>query len=119
MSPFRQIVFSSPSAAAALIPGEGDSPTNPVVKKGVKEVKAKKGKIKLTNINNYRKIALYSPDDNLLDEAEAEYDYIKGYVFEFESCANAIAKGLIQAPEMPWSRTIRIAQINDIIRSMM
>lgn len=78
-----------------------------------------KGKIRLTNINNYRKIALYSADDDLLDEEEVKYDFIKGYVFEFESCANAIAKGLIQAPEMPWSRTIRIAQINDIIRSMM
>ena len=78
-----------------------------------------KGKIRLTNINNYRKIALYSTDDDLLDEEEVKYDFIKGYVFEFESCANAIAKGLIQAPEMPWSRTIRIAQINDIIRSMM
>ena len=78
-----------------------------------------RGKIRLTNINNYRKITLYSADDVLLDEAEEEKNYIKGYVYEFESCANAISKGLIQAPEMPWSRTIRICQINDTIRSMM
>lgn len=78
-----------------------------------------RGKIKLTNINNYRKITLYSTDDVLLDEAEADKDYLKGYVYEFESCANAISKGLIQAPEMPWSRTIKICQINDTIRSMM
>ena len=78
-----------------------------------------RGKIKLTNINNYRKIALYSNDDTLLDEEETKENYIKGYVHEFESCANAISKGLIQAPEMPWSRTIKIAQINDTIRSMM
>jgi len=78
-----------------------------------------RGKIKLTNINNYRKIALYSNDDTLLDEEETKENYIKGYVHEFESCANAIFKGLIQAPEMPWSRTIKIAQINDTIRSMM
>ena len=51
--------------------------------------------------------------------AEADKNYLKGYVYEFESCANAISKGLIQAPEMPWSRTIRICQINDTIRSMM
>ena len=78
-----------------------------------------RGKIRLTNINNYRKITLYSTDDVLLDEIEEEKAYIKGYVYEFESCANAISKGLIQAPEMPWSRTIRICQINDTIRSMM
>lgn len=82
-------------------------------------ITGEKGKIKLTNINNYRKIALYSADDELLEEAEADKDYLKGYTYEFESCANAISKGLIQAPEMPWSRTIRIAQLNDIIRSMM
>jgi hypothetical protein len=82
-------------------------------------VVGERGKIKFSNINNYRKIALYSPDDTLLDEVEAKGSYIHGYVYEFESCAKAIAKGFIQAPEMPWSRTIRIAQINDTIRSMM
>lgn len=82
-------------------------------------ITGERGKIKFTNINNYRKISLYSTDDVLLDEAEADKNYLKGYVYEFESCANAISKGLIQAPEMPWSRTIRICQINDTIRSMM
>ena len=78
-----------------------------------------RGKIRFSNINNYRKISLYSPDDTLLDEAVDEKDYLHGYVYEFESCADAISKGLIQAPEMPWSRTIKIAQINDAVRSMM
>lgn len=78
-----------------------------------------RGKIKLTNINNYRKITLYSTDDVLLDEIETEDSYLKGYVYEFEACADAISKGLIQAPDMPWSRTVKIAQINDTVRSMM
>ena len=78
-----------------------------------------RGKIRFSNINNYRKISLYSPDDTLLDEAVDEKDYLHGYVYEFESCADAISKGIIQAPEMPWSRTIKIAQINDAVRSMM
>ncbi len=82
-------------------------------------VVGEKGKIKFSNINNYRKIALYSNDDTLLEEAEADEDFLHGYVYEFESCAKAISKGLIQAPEMPWSRTTRIAQINDTVRSMM
>ncbi|MBR3462222.1 MAG: Gfo/Idh/MocA family oxidoreductase [Clostridiales bacterium] len=78
-----------------------------------------RGKIKFTNINNYRKITLLSQDDTLLEEAEAKEDYLHGYVYEFESCAKAISKGLIQAPEMPWARTVRIAALGDAIRSMM
>lgn len=82
-------------------------------------VVGEKGKIKFTNINNYRKIAIYSNDDTLLEEVDGDKEFLHGYVYEFESCADAISKGLIQAPEMPWSKTIRIAQINDTIRSMM
>ena len=82
-------------------------------------VVGERGKIKFTNINNYRKIAIYSNDDTLLEEVEGDKEFLRGYVYEFESCADAISKGLIQAPEMPWSKTIRIAQINDTIRSMM
>ena len=82
-------------------------------------VVGERGKIKFTNINNYRKIAIYSNDDTLLEEVDGDKEFLRGYVYEFESCANAISKGLIQAPEMPWSKTIRIAQINDTIRSMM
>ena len=77
------------------------------------------GKIRVNDINNYRKIALYTPDDELIEEVEAGEEYLAGYVYEFEACGKAISKGLIQAPDMPWSRTIRIAQINDTIRSMM
>ncbi len=82
-------------------------------------VVGERGKIKFTNINNYRKIAIYSNDDTLLEEVDGDKEFLRGYVYEFESCANAISKGFIQAPEMPWSKTIRIAQINDTIRSMM
>lgn len=82
-------------------------------------VVGERGKIKFTNINNYRKIAIYSNDDMLLEEVDGDKEFLRGYVYEFESCADAISKGLIQAPEMPWLKTIRIAQINDTIRSMM
>jgi predicted dehydrogenase len=82
-------------------------------------VVGERGKIKFTNINNYRKIAIYSNDDTLLEEVDGDKEFLRGYVYEFESCADAISKGLIQAPEMPWSKTVRIAQINDTIRSMM
>lgn len=78
-----------------------------------------RGKIKLSNINNYRKVELLSKDDVLLEDIIVNEKYDHGYVYEFESCADAISKGLIQAPEMPWSRTVRIARINDTIRSMM
>lgn len=77
-----------------------------------------KGKIKFVNINNYRKVSLYSPDDVLLDEKEPEGDFLHGYVYEFESCAKAISEGRIQATEMPWSRTVNIAKLSDAIRSV-
>ena len=78
-----------------------------------------KGKIRFSNINNYRKIALYTPDDQLVEEYVDPDDYLHGYVHEFEACADAVKKGLIQAPDMPWSRTAKIALLNDTIRSMM
>ncbi|MCR5329031.1 MAG: Gfo/Idh/MocA family oxidoreductase [Saccharofermentans sp.] len=82
-------------------------------------ITGEEGKIRVTNINNYRKIALYTTDDELIEEVEANEDYLHGYVYEFEACGEAISKGLIQAPDMPWSRTVKIAQINDTVRSMM
>ena len=78
-----------------------------------------KGKIRFSNINNYRKIALYTPDDQLVEEYVDPDDYLHGYVHEFEACADAVKKGFIQAPDMPWSRTAKIALLNDTIRSMM
>lgn len=78
-----------------------------------------KGNIKLIDINNYRKVILCAQDGSVLEEAEAEGDYLHGYAYEFEACADAIKKGLIQVPDMPWSRTVRIAQISDTVRSMM
>ena len=58
-----------------------------------------KGKIRFSNINNYRKIALYTPDDQLVEEYVDPDDYLHGYVHEFEACADAVKKGLIQAPD--------------------
>lgn len=78
-----------------------------------------KGKIIADNINNFRKITLLTTDDKIVEEIDAGEDYLLGYAHEFEACADAIKKGLIQAPDMPWSRTIKIAQINDTVRSMM
>ena len=78
-----------------------------------------KAKIIITNINNYRRIELRTYDDELIEACDAEGDFFYGYVHEMRGCMNAIKKGLIQCPEMPWQRTAKIAQINDIVRSMM
>ena len=77
------------------------------------------GRIHVTNINNYRMIELYDENDEVVETAEAEGPLFEGYAIEVLACADAISKGLVQAPEMPWAKTAKIAQINDTVRSMM
>ena len=43
-------------------------------------VVGERGKIKFTNINNYRKIAIYSNDDTLLEEVDGDKEFLRGYV---------------------------------------
>ncbi|MBO4426800.1 MAG: Gfo/Idh/MocA family oxidoreductase [Clostridiales bacterium] len=82
-------------------------------------VVGEKGKIVITNINNYRRIELLDGNDELIEAADAEGEFYAGLVYEMEACKKAIEKGRIQCPEMPWQRTSKIAQINDTVRSMM
>ena len=77
------------------------------------------GRIHVTDINNYRMIELFDEKGELVETCEAEGPLFEGYAYEVLSCANAISKGLVQAPEMPWSKTSHIATISDTIRSMM
>lgn len=83
------------------------------------EIVGETGRIHVTNINNYRLIELYDENDEVIETAEAEGPLFEGYAIEVLACADAISKGLVQAPEMPWQKTAKIAQINDIVRSMM
>ena len=80
-------------------------------------VVGEKGYIKLFNINDYEKIELYNERGELLETAEREGK--SGYALEMQRCKECIADGLIQCPEMPWSRTATLATLNDKIRSMM
>lgn len=81
------------------------------------EIIGESGRIHVNNINNYRSIELYDENDELVETAEAEGPFFEGYAIEVLACADAISKGLVQAPEMPWSKSAKIASINDIIRS--
>lgn len=83
------------------------------------EIIGESGRIHVNNINNYRVIELYDEQDELVETAEAEGPLLEGYAIEVLACANAISKGLVQAPEMPWLKSSRIAEINDIVRGMM
>ena len=78
-----------------------------------------KGKIVITNVNNYRRIELLTGDDELIEACDAEGEFYAGLVHEMRACMNAIEKGRIQCPEMPWHRTSMIARIGDTVRSMM
>ena len=83
------------------------------------DIVGESGRIHVTNINNYRLIELYDENDEVVETAEAEGPLFEGYAIEVLACADAISKGLVQAPEMPWAKTAKIAQINDTVRSMM
>lgn len=76
-----------------------------------------RGYIRIKNINNYEKVALFDKDGNLVKLEEREG--LSGYTLEVQACADAIANGLIQCPQMPWSRIAAMASINDRIISMM
>ena len=78
-----------------------------------------KGKIVITNINNYRRIELLTADDELIEACDAEGEFYEGLVCEMRACMKAIQKGRIQCTEMPWQRTAQIARINDTVRAMM
>ena len=78
-----------------------------------------KGKIVITNVNNYRRIELLTPDDELIEAYDAEGGFYEGLRLEMRACMNAIKKGLIQCPEMTWHRSTMIAKIGDTVRSMM
>ena len=82
------------------------------------EIIGESGRIHVTDVNNYRMIELYDEEGELVETAEAEGPYYEGYAIEVLACSDAISKGLVQAPEMPWSKTARVATINDIVRSM-
>lgn len=74
------------------------------------------GYIKITNINDYEKIELYNDNSELVDSAVREG--LNSYAVEIKACMDAVRKGLIQCPEMPWHKTAAIASLNDRIRRM-
>ena len=59
-------------------------------------------------------------EDNTKGELieSAERSGINSYAVEILACVDAINKGLIQCPEMPWHKTACIASLNDKIRKM-
>lgn len=74
------------------------------------------GYIKITNINDYEKIELYNDKNELVESAVKEG--LNSYAVEIKACMDAVRKGLIQCPDMPWHKTAAIASINDRIRRM-
>ncbi len=76
-----------------------------------------RGFIRIRNINNYESVELFDKDGKLVQKEEREG--FSGYTLEVQACADAIRNGLIQCPQMPWSRTAALAGISDRVLSMM
>ncbi len=77
------------------------------------------GFIEVININNPQSIRVWSdrryPGPELLREISVP-EQITGYEYEVEACAEAIAAGLTECPQMPHSETLEIMRQMDVIR---
>ena len=78
-----------------------------------------KGRIRIENINNYERAALYDLNHEVVDFVERSEDELTGYALEVKACTDAIRAGRIQTAEQPWSKTSAIMSLGDRLRSMM
>jgi len=77
-----------------------------------------KGYLTVDNVNNPRRITLYSCEDDFTTPRDIPVpDQISGYEYEVEACMQALAQGAIECPQMPHSESIRIMEICDSLRA--
>ena len=77
-----------------------------------------KGYIVADNVNNIRKIELFTEEDGFAaPKAIPVPKQITGYEYEVEACLRALERGEIECPEMPHAETIRVMEIMDGLRA--
>ena len=77
-----------------------------------------KGRIRIENINNYERIALFDLNGDVVDFAERGEKELTGYALEVKACTDAIRNGRRQTAEHPWSKTSAIMTIGDELKRM-
>ena len=76
-----------------------------------------KGYIVTDNVNNIRKIELFTDEDDYAAPKDFPVpEQITGYEYQVESCLRALERGDIECPEMPHAETIRVMEIMDELR---
>ena len=73
------------------------------------------GNIIIDNINNPQTIRINGPDRVFREELKVP-SQITGYEYQFVACRDAIAKGLLEPPQMPLEETLYIMELMDILR---
>lgn len=77
-----------------------------------------KGYIVADNVNNIRKIELFTAEDDFASpKAFPVPKQITGYEYEVEACLRALERGEIECPQMPHAETIRVMEIMDALRA--
>lgn len=74
-----------------------------------------KGYLIAYNMNNIDKIAIYSPDRELIREITVP-EQITGYEYEVQACIRALKEGKLECEEMPHSETIQMMEWMDSLR---
>ena len=74
------------------------------------------GNIIIDNINNPQTIRVNGPDRVFREELKVPRQ-ITGYEYQFIACRDAIARGLLEPPQMPLEETLYIMQIMDGLRA--
>ena len=74
------------------------------------------GNIIIDNINNPQTIRVNGPDRVFREEIKVPQQ-ITGYEYQFVACRDALAKGLLEPPQMPLEETLYIMELMDGLRA--
>jgi len=81
-------------------------------------ISGSKGYIVADNVNNIRKIELFTEEDDFaVGKSFPVPEQITGYEYEVEACLRALKNGDIECPEMPHAETIRVMEMMDALRA--
>lgn len=81
-------------------------------------VSGSKGYAVADNVNNIRKIEVFTAEDNFTAPHEIPVPpQITGYEYQVRACLRALERGELECPEMPHAETIRMMELMDGLRA--
>lgn len=81
-------------------------------------ISGSKGYIVADNVNNIRKIELFTESDHFAEPRVFSVpEQLTGYEYEVRACLRALNTGAIECPEMPHAEIIRVMELMDTLRA--